>query len=171
VTLGDSRGSSLHPTTMDFPTIDRTNIVCFESHLMCGLGLPPSKFLVLVLSYIGCELVHLHLNIISVVSYSSMMCECWLGIPPDTSLLWYFYSPARYEHKVFSSIGLTLHHNRREEYLMVTFRGCWKGSSRRWFHVNLGDAPQWPNKHLIQPLIKDKRKGPEETLHLMALMK
>jgi hypothetical protein len=28
------------PTTLDFPTIDRTNIVCFESHLMCGLGLP-----------------------------------------------------------------------------------------------------------------------------------
>jgi hypothetical protein len=33
-------------TPLEFPTIDRTIIVCFESHLMCGLGLPPSKFLV-----------------------------------------------------------------------------------------------------------------------------
>jgi hypothetical protein len=44
------------PTTLDFLTIDQTNIICFESHLMCGLGLPPSKFLVSILNYIGCEL-------------------------------------------------------------------------------------------------------------------
>jgi hypothetical protein len=55
--------------------IDRTNIVCFESHLMCGLGLPPSKFLVSVLNYIECELVHLHSNAISAVSCFSMLCE------------------------------------------------------------------------------------------------
>jgi hypothetical protein len=53
---------------------------------MCGLGLPPSKFLVSVLNYIGCELVHLHPNTISALSYFSMLCECWLDIPPDTSL-------------------------------------------------------------------------------------
>jgi hypothetical protein len=31
-------------TSLDFPTIDRTNTVYFESHMMCGSGLPPSKF-------------------------------------------------------------------------------------------------------------------------------
>jgi hypothetical protein len=51
-----------------------------------------------------------------------MLCECCLGIPPYTILFWYFYSPAYYEHKVFSGIGLTLHHNRREEYLKVVSR-------------------------------------------------
>jgi hypothetical protein len=30
------------PTTLDFITIDQTHIICFESHLICGLGLPPS---------------------------------------------------------------------------------------------------------------------------------
>jgi hypothetical protein len=84
------------PTTLDFLAIDQTNIVCFESHVMCGLGLPPSKFIVSVLNYIGCEL-----------------CKCWLGIPLDTSLFWYFYSPTKYEHKVFSGIGLMLCRNRR----------------------------------------------------------
>jgi hypothetical protein len=41
------------PTTLDFPTIDLTNIVCFKSHLMCGLGFPLSKFLISVLNYLG----------------------------------------------------------------------------------------------------------------------
>jgi hypothetical protein len=51
-----------NPSTLDFPTIDRTNIVCFELYLMCGLGLPPSKFLVSILNYVLSELVHLHPN-------------------------------------------------------------------------------------------------------------
>jgi hypothetical protein len=64
------------PTTLDFLMIDRTNIVCFESHMMCGLGLPPSKFLISILNYIGCELVHLNPNAISVLSCFCMLCEC-----------------------------------------------------------------------------------------------
>jgi hypothetical protein len=101
------------PTTLDFLAIDQTNIVCFESHVMCGLGLPPSKFIVSVLNYIGCELAHLHPNAILMLSCFSMLCKCWLGIPLDTSLFWYFYSPTKYEHKVFSGIGLMLRRNRQ----------------------------------------------------------
>jgi hypothetical protein len=88
-----------------------------------------------------------------------MLCKCWLDVPPDTSLFWYFYSPAHYEH------------NHQEEYLKVTFMGYWKGSSRRWFHVNFGEMPQWPNKHLLPPLIIDKQKNPEETPRLKVLIK
>jgi hypothetical protein len=36
--------------------------------------------------------------------------------------------------------------------------------------VNLGDAPQWMNKHLL-PLIKDRWKAPEDTPRLKALVK
>jgi hypothetical protein len=68
-------------TTLEFPTIDHTNIVCFESHLIYGLGLPPSKFLVAILNYLGCELIHLHLNAITALSYFSMLWECWPDIP------------------------------------------------------------------------------------------
>jgi hypothetical protein len=53
------------PTTLDFPTIDHTNIICFESHLMCVLILPRSKFLLAILNYLGYELIHLHLNAIA----------------------------------------------------------------------------------------------------------
>jgi hypothetical protein len=117
------------PTTLDFSTIDRINIVSFESHLMCRLGLPPNKFLVSVLKYIGCELVHLHPDAISSLNYFTMLCDCWLDVPPDTTLFWCFYSPARYEQKVFSGTRLMLCRNHWEECLKVTFRGCWKGSS------------------------------------------
>jgi hypothetical protein len=78
-----SRVLVCNSTTLDFPAIDRTNIVTFESHLMCGLR---SKFVVSILTHIGCELVHLNLNAISVLSCFCMLCECWLGTPPDTSL-------------------------------------------------------------------------------------
>jgi hypothetical protein len=46
------------------------------------------------MNFLGYELVHFNPNAIAALSYFSMLCECWLGIPPDTSLLWYFYSPA-----------------------------------------------------------------------------
>jgi hypothetical protein len=108
---------------------------------MYGFSLPPNKFLVSVLNYLGCELVHLHPNAIAALNCFSMLCECRLDISPNTSLFWYFYSLTHYEHKVFSSLGLTLHHNRQKEYLKVTFRDYWKGSSQRWFHVDLGNVP------------------------------
>jgi hypothetical protein len=96
------------PTTLEFRTIDHTNIICFESCLMCSLDLPPSKFLVAILSYLGYELIHLHPNSIAALSCFSMLCECWL---PDTSLFWYIYSPAHYENKLFYGLGLTLFYN------------------------------------------------------------
>jgi hypothetical protein len=131
-------GGMLSSTTnLEFPTINKTNIVCCESHLMVGLGLPLGKFLVSILNYLRCELVHLNLNAIIAHSYFSMLCECWLRIPPDTYLFWYFYYPARYDNQVFSGIGLTLHRHRRHEYLDATFRGYWKGASQRWFHVDI----------------------------------
>jgi hypothetical protein len=74
------------PTSLEFKTIDRTNIAYFELHLMCSLRLPPSKFLITILNCLGCELIHLHPNAIDALSCFSMLCECWLGIPPDTFL-------------------------------------------------------------------------------------
>jgi hypothetical protein len=66
--------------------IDKTIIVCFESHLMYGLGLPPRKFLVSILNYLWCEWIHLNPNAITGLSCFNMLCVCYLGIPPDTSL-------------------------------------------------------------------------------------
>jgi hypothetical protein len=37
-------------------------MVCFESHQIAGLGLTPSKILVAIMNFLGCELVHLNLE-------------------------------------------------------------------------------------------------------------
>jgi hypothetical protein len=71
---------------LEFLTVDNTTIVCFESHLIAGLGLPLSKFLISILNFLKCELVHLKLNVIATLSCFTMLCECWLEIAPDTSL-------------------------------------------------------------------------------------
>jgi hypothetical protein len=71
---------------VDVPTIEGSTVLCFECQLAAGLGLPPSKFLSSVTSYLGCSLVHHNANVVSALSSIVMLCECWLGIPPDTSL-------------------------------------------------------------------------------------
>jgi hypothetical protein len=71
---------------VDVPTTHGSTVVCFESHLIAGLGLPPSNFLVVIMNFLGCELVHLNPNAITALSCFFLMCECWLVITPDTSL-------------------------------------------------------------------------------------
>jgi hypothetical protein len=143
-------------TTMEVLTVDNSTIVCFECHLIAGLGLPPSKFLVSILNFLGCELVHLNPNAITALSYFTMLCDCWLGIIPYISLFWYFYSPARYDNTMYFEIRLSLRRNLRDGYLEATFKGSWRGASRRWFLVDMHVPPQCTNKHLLSPLIDNK---------------
>jgi hypothetical protein len=113
---------------VDVPTVEGSTILCFECQLAAGLGLPPSKFLTSIMSYLGCYLVHLIANTVSALSSFAMLCECWLGIPLDTTLFWYYYSPVRYSKTVFGGIGLSLRRKCRDEYIKATFKSCWKGA-------------------------------------------
>jgi hypothetical protein len=61
---------------LEFFMVDNTTVVCFESHLVAGLGLPPIKFLISIMNFPMCELVHLNLNSIVALSYFTMPCEC-----------------------------------------------------------------------------------------------
>jgi hypothetical protein len=61
---------------VDVPTTHDSIVVCFESHLVAGLGLPPSKFFVPIMNFLGCELVHFNLNATTALSYFTMLCEC-----------------------------------------------------------------------------------------------
>jgi hypothetical protein len=79
---------------VDVPTVHGSSVLSFESHLLAGLGLPPSKFLSAIMNYLGCSLVHFNANAIATLSSFVMLCECCLGIPPDSSLFWYYYSPS-----------------------------------------------------------------------------
>jgi hypothetical protein len=79
---------------VDFPTTHGSIVISFESHLIAGLGLLPNKFLVAIMNFLDCELVHFNPNAIAALGCFFVLCECWLRIPPDTSLFWYFHSPA-----------------------------------------------------------------------------
>jgi hypothetical protein len=74
--------------------VDNSTMVYFESHLIAGLGLPPNNFLVAILNFLRCKLVHLNPNAIVELNCFTMLYECWLEIALDTSLFLYFYYPA-----------------------------------------------------------------------------
>jgi hypothetical protein len=78
---------------VDIPTVHGSSILCFESHLLARLRLPPSNFLAAIMNYLGFSLVHFNANVIAALSSFVMLCECWLGISLDSSLFWYYYSP------------------------------------------------------------------------------
>jgi hypothetical protein len=71
---------------VDVPIVEGFTILCFESQLSARLGLPPSKFLSSTMNYLKCSLVRLNTNVVYALTSFVMLCECWLGIPPDTSL-------------------------------------------------------------------------------------
>jgi hypothetical protein len=58
------------------PAIAGSTVLCFKSHLLAGLGLPPSKFLAAIMNYLGCLLVHFNANVIAALSNFVMLCEC-----------------------------------------------------------------------------------------------
>jgi hypothetical protein len=93
---------------VDAPTVEGSTIICFESQLAAGMGLPPTKFLSSIMNHLGCSLVHLNTNAVLALSIFIMLCECWLGISPDTSLFWYYYSPAQYTKTIFNGIDFSL---------------------------------------------------------------
>jgi hypothetical protein len=78
---------------IDVPTVHDSTTIYFESYLIAGLGLMSNKFLSSIMNFLDCELVHFNPNAISALSCFAILCECWLGTTPDTSLFWYFYSP------------------------------------------------------------------------------
>jgi hypothetical protein len=40
---------------VDFPTTHSSTVVCFESHLIAVLSLPPNKFVVAIVNFLGCS--------------------------------------------------------------------------------------------------------------------
>jgi hypothetical protein len=123
------------------------------------------------MNYLGCELIHFNPNAITALSYFTMLCKYWMGIVPNTSLFWYYYSSARYDKVVYDGIGLSLRRHRRKEYIEAAFKSYWKDSQKRWFLVDMCVEPQWVNKLLFPPKVKDKWAEPKVTPRLAVLIK
>jgi hypothetical protein len=69
--------SNLISTTpdIDVPIIHDSTIIYFESYLIVGPGLPPSKFLSSIMKFFGYELVHFNPNAIAALSCFAMLYE------------------------------------------------------------------------------------------------
>jgi hypothetical protein len=58
---------------VDVSIVEGSTVVCFESYLVAGLGLLPSRFLVTIMGYLNCELFHYNPNAISALSTFVML--------------------------------------------------------------------------------------------------
>jgi hypothetical protein len=154
---------------VDVPTIEGSTIACFELHLVAGLGLSPSKFLVTIMGYLNYALFHFNPNAISALSTFVMLCECWLGIALGISMFWNYYSPVRYSKVVYGGIRLPLCRDNHDKYILASFKSCWKGSQERWVLVDMHKLAPWGNKLLFPPIVKDKRNELSMNSHLSAL--
>jgi hypothetical protein len=126
---------------VDVPTVHGSTLLYFESHLLAGLGLSPSKFLATIMNYLCCSLVHFNASALAVLSSFMMMCECWLGIMPDSNLFWYYFSLSQNAKFIYGRIGLSLRHNHRDEFIPALFKGSWKHSRKKWFPIDMRVQP------------------------------
>jgi hypothetical protein len=109
---------------VDVPAIEDSTVICFELHLIIGLGLLPSMFFVIIMGYLNCELFQFNPSAIFTLSTFVMLCECWLGIARDTGMFCYYYSPTRYSKVVYGGIRLSLRRHYHDEYILASFKSC-----------------------------------------------
>ncbi|CAL5028551.1 unnamed protein product [Urochloa decumbens] len=66
-------------------------VILSLNHIMCGLRVDASDFLVSVLNHYGIEWSHLTPNSITVLSIFTHLCEAYLGVPPTVEVFAHFY--------------------------------------------------------------------------------
>ncbi|CAN6271036.1 unnamed protein product [Urochloa humidicola] len=66
-------------------------VILSLNHIMCGLRMDASDFLVSVLKHYGIEWSHLTPNSITVLSIFTHLCEAYLGVPPTVEVFAHFY--------------------------------------------------------------------------------
>ena len=68
-------------------------VILSLTHIMCGLRMDASDFLLSVLGHYGIEWFHLTPNSITALSIFAHLCEAYLGEPPTVEVFAHFYRP------------------------------------------------------------------------------
>ncbi|TVU42180.1 hypothetical protein EJB05_08573, partial [Eragrostis curvula] len=121
---------------------DTTEIPVFESHLICGFNLPPSKFLERVCKYYSIELLHLKPQAIALLSIFSTLCECWLGTAPSFDLWRVYHEPRYYSSGLVGCVSFNV--RKKASYPHFAYRRSWGGY--RWKYFIMDDS----SKHDIK---------------------
>ncbi|TVU41266.1 hypothetical protein EJB05_14769, partial [Eragrostis curvula] len=117
-------------------SFDTTEIPVFESHLICGFNLPPSKFLERVCKYYSIELLHLKPQAIALLSILSTLCECWLGTAPSLDLWWVYHEPRYYSSGLVGCVNFNV--RKKASYPHFAYRRSWSGY--RWKYFIMDDS-------------------------------
>ncbi|TVU36168.1 hypothetical protein EJB05_18087, partial [Eragrostis curvula] len=123
-------------------SFDTTEIPVFESHMICGFNLPPSKFLERVCKFYKIELIHLKSQVVSLLSLFSTLCECWLGTAPSLDLWRVYHEPCYYSSGLVGCVSF----NRRRNivYPPFAYRRSWSGY--RWKYFLMDDSESYDIK-------------------------
>jgi hypothetical protein len=153
---------------VDVPTVCGSSVLCFESHLLVVLGLPPSKFLAAIMNYLGCSVVHFNPSAIATLNTSVMLCECGWGLhqtlacfgtitpypgTPNSSM-----AGSDCPCVVITEMSISRHFSRAA--LKIP---------KKWFLVDMHVQPSWEIKLLFPLVIKAQRQEPPMITRLTTL--
>jgi hypothetical protein len=106
------------------------------SFFQCGFSLPTCEFLCGLFHHYKIEFVHLNPNCILQISVFMLLCETFLGVPPNLALFKsYFllkYQPNANKRKVIDAIGLQT--CPRSSFLELLMNTSLKGWHKSWFY-------------------------------------
>jgi hypothetical protein len=120
----------------DTPTPNTNEIVVLSSFFQCGFGLPTCEFLRSLLHHYEIELVYLNPNSILQIAIFVHLCEAFLGVPSNFSLLKrYFllkYQLSSDKWKVIG--GISLQTCPISSFLDLPMKTSLKGWHKSWFY-------------------------------------
>ncbi|KAF8731348.1 hypothetical protein HU200_016404 [Digitaria exilis] len=131
------------PTKDETPsklTLEDGFVILSLNHIMCGLRMDPSDFLVSVLAHYGIEWFHLTPNSITVLSIFAHLCEAYLGVPPMVEMFAHFHMldySNNGETATVGAVNFQLRDNVKRnypEYYLKASQSVW---TCRWFYAKL----------------------------------
>jgi hypothetical protein len=162
-------------TGEEFLTEGTGKVVVFLAHIECGFGVSTGDFLRGLLHFYRIELVHLSLNLITIISTFLHLCEAYLGIAPHFHLWRHFFELKKTgKGAVIGNVSFMLRQNMKSEYIDLTLLDNTTGWKQGWFYLDnpaptlkertgraLVPYPEWTNQLAsqdtveLQPLLDD----------------
>ncbi|WVZ84174.1 hypothetical protein U9M48_031231 [Paspalum notatum var. saurae] len=142
-------------------------VVLSLTHIMCGLRVDASDFLVSVLAHYGIEWSHLTPNSITALSLFAHLCEAYIGVPPTVEVFAHFYKlyhNMKGETTTLGGIYFRLKDKMRRTYPMYYLRTSQFMWNSMWFYAKLPqscrltfrgnalkDTGNWKGQLLLSP--------------------
>nr|CAB3486571.1 unnamed protein product [Digitaria exilis] len=131
------------PTKDDTPSpsiLGDQFVILSLNHIMCGLRMDASDFMVSVLAHYGIEWSHLTPNSITALSIFAHLCEAYLGVPPTVEVFAHFYRLYRNKKGETDTLGgvyFRLRDKMKRNYPVYYLRASQFVWTCLWFYAKL----------------------------------